>query len=246
MNGSSPNGTVGMTDRDDMSTNREGLVSSFFSGTGSSYDQVAKLFTFGLDNYWKDEIVKLVPDSERVLDLGCGTGILTEKLALKVPCAKIVGVDITPDYLAAYGERLRRKPWIHAHPILGNAETVTLEGEFGVVASSYLAKYVDPVLLVSNVTPHLRRGGIFIAHDFILPKNRLYLASWLAYTSVLNHVGPVLFPEWHNAFGNGFGLIRRTHWVDSLMETLRKHDYHGIQNRVLSFETAGLVWATKT
>ena len=234
-----------MTERDNLSTSREGLVSSFFSGTGSSYDRVAKLFTFGLDNYWKDEIVKLVPESERVLDLGCGTGILTEKLALKSPCSEIVGVDITPDYLAAYGERLRRKPWIHARPILGNAETVPLEGEFDVVASSYLAKYVDPDLLVSNVTPHLRKEGIFIAHDFISPTNRLYLASWLAYTSALNRVGPVLFPEWHNAFGNGFGLIRRTRWVGTLMETLREHGYHGIGNRRLSFQTAGLVWATK-
>jgi demethylmenaquinone methyltransferase / 2-methoxy-6-polyprenyl-1,4-benzoquinol methylase len=241
----SSNGTVKMTERDDLSTSREGLVSSFFSGTGSSYDRVVALFTFGLDNYWKDEIVKLVPDAERILDLGCGTGILTEKLALRSPGSEIVGVDITPDYLAAYGERLRRKPWINAHPILGNAETVLLDGEYDVVASSYLAKYVDPDLLVSNVTPHLRKGGVFIAHDFIPPTNRLYLASWLAYTSALNHAGPVLFPEWHTAFGNGFGLIRRTRWVDTLMETLRKHGYHGIGIRRLSFQTAGLVWATK-
>ena len=165
---------------------------------------------------------------------------------MKNPYSEIVGVDITPDYLAAYNERLRRKPWIRAHPILGNAETVTLEGEFDVVASSYLAKYVDPDLLVNNITPHLRRGGTFIAHDFILPTNPLYLDSWLTYTSALNHIGPVLFPEWHTAFGNGFGLIRRTRWLDTFMETLRKYGYDGIHSRRLSFETAGLVWATKS
>ena len=125
-------------------TGRESLVSSFFTGTGSSYDEVAKLFTLGLDRYWKAEIVKLVPKSDRVLDLGCGTGILTECLATKNPAAEIVGVDITPDYLAAYQERLRRKPWIHARSILGNAESIALDGEFDVIASSYLAKYVDP------------------------------------------------------------------------------------------------------
>ena len=239
-------GTMGIIGRDDLLTSREGLVSSFFSGTGSSYDRVVKLFTFGLDNYWKAEIVRLVPDGERILDLGCGTGILTEALAKKHPGSEIVGVDITPDYLAAYDERLRRKPWIKAHSVLGNAETVTLEGEFDAIASSYLAKYVDPDMLVSNATPHLRRGGTFIAHDFIAPTNHLYLASWLAYTSALNRAGPVLFPEWHNAFGNGFGLIRRTRWVNSLMESLRKNGYEGIQNKRLSFQTAGLVWAKKT
>ncbi|HEY3421448.1 MAG TPA: methyltransferase domain-containing protein [Methanomassiliicoccales archaeon] len=235
-----------MIDIEDMPTARESLVSSFFSGNGRSYDKVANLFTLGLDNYWKAEIVKLVPDSKRILDLGCGTGILTEYLAMKNPNAEIVGVDLTPDYLAAYNERQRRKPWIRARSILANAETVALDCEFDVVASSYLAKYVDPDVLVRNVTPHLKSGGVFIAHDFILPSNHLYLASWLAYTWAMNHIGPVLFPEWHTAFSEGFGLVRRTHWVDAFVETLRKYDYDEIHSRRLSFETAGLVWATKT
>ena len=227
-------------------TGRESLVSSFFTGTGRSYDEVARLFTLGLDSYWKSEIVKLVPDSERVLDLGCGTGILTERLAMKNPSAEIVGVDITPDYLAAYDERLTKKPWIHARSVLGNAETVALGGKFDVIASSYLAKYVDPEILIDNVTPHLRKGGVFIAHDFVLPTNRLYLASWLAYTWTVNHFGPVLFPEWYAAFHNGFGLIQGTRWVDAFQDALREHDYDGVHSRRLSFETAGLVWATKT
>jgi len=131
---------VGTISADDTSTGREDLARSFFLGNGRSYDRVVKLFTLGLDDHWKSEMVKLVPVSKRVLDLGCGTGILTECLATKYPHLDMVGVDLTPDFLAAYDERLRRKPWIHARSILGNAETVALEGEFDVVISSYLIK----------------------------------------------------------------------------------------------------------
>lgn len=231
---------------EDASATREGLVRSFFSGTGGSYDEVVRMFTLGQDRYWKMEIVKLVPGPGRVLDLGCGTGILTERLAMKDPRSKIVGVDITPGYLAEYEERLRRKPWIRARAVLGNAETVSLEGEFDVVVSSYLAKYVDPEMLIGNVTPHLRRGGAFIAHDFTLPTNPLYLASWMAYTRAMNHIGPVLYPEWHTAFDGGFRLVRRTRWPDAFIKTLRRYGYEGIQSKRLSLETAGLVWATRT
>lgn len=204
------------------------------------------MFTLGQDELWKAEIVKLVPDSGRVLDLGCGTGILTERLAMKNPSLEMVGVDITPDYLAAYEERLRRKPWIRARSILGNAETVALEGEFDAVVSSYLIKYVDPELLVGNVAPCLRKGGAFITHDFLLPKNPLYLASWMAYTRAMNRVGPILYPEWHTVFEGGLTeLIRRTQWTDGLMRALKRHDFDGVRCRSLSFQTAGLVWATK-
>lgn len=239
-------GAAGTMSRDDMSDNRENLVRSFFSGTGRSYDRVVKTFTIGLDDRWKTEIVKLVPDVERVLDLACGTGILTERLAKKHPHAVIVGVDITSDYLAEYDERLKRKPWINARSILGNAETVALEGKFDVAVSSYLAKYVDLDALIGNVTPHLKRGGVFIAHDFILPMNPLYLAGWNAYTWAMNRIGPILFAEMRTVFDDGLtGLIRGTRWFDELAETLRNHGYKDICSRRLSFESAGLVWATR-
>mgnify|MGYP000893332850 CR=1 FL=1 len=221
-----------------------GLVRSIFSGTGARYDRVVGLFTLGLDDHWKSEIVKLVPDAKRALDLGCGTGILTERMALMYPDLEITGVDITPDYLEAYERRLTNKPWIRARPVLGNGETVELEGEFDVVVSSYLAKYVDLDLLISNIKPHLRRGGAFIAHDFILPTNPIYLASWSLYTRMMNRVGPVLFPEFRTAFEDGLtGLIRRTRWFDELPRTLERYGFVEIHSKRLSFETAGLVWA---
>jgi ubiquinone/menaquinone biosynthesis C-methylase UbiE len=229
-----------------MVVSRERVVQSFFSETGKSYDKVVQTFTLGLDSYWKEEILKLVPPSERILDLGCGTGILTQYLAKQNPSADIVGVDITEDYLAVYKERLSRNPWIHAQPILGNAETVSLEGEFDVVVSSYLAKYVDADFLLHNVEPHLRSGGVFIAHDFTLPINPLYLYSWSLYTWTMNRVGSILFPEWHTVFDEGLtGLIRKTRWYDLFAETLMEYGFEGVQSKRLSFETAGLVWAKK-
>lgn len=230
-----------------MADSREGLVRSFFSGTGHSYDRVVRVYTLGLDNYWKREIVRLIPPSSRTLELACGTGILTERIVRKYPDAELVGVDITPDYLAAWEERRRKKAWRHVQSVLGNAETVALEGEFEVVVSSYLAKYVDPDRLLDNITPHLRQGGRFIAHDFTLPTNPVYLAGWRAYTRGMNRLGPVLHPEWHEVFDDGLtGLIRRTRWVDDLTEALQKHGYEGVRRRSLSFQSAGLVWASRT
>ncbi|WP_019176998.1 class I SAM-dependent methyltransferase [Methanomassiliicoccus luminyensis] len=243
----SSNDAAWTAERDDDSAARERLVSSFFSGTGKSYDRVVNIFTLGLDRHWKTEIVKLVPGPGKILDLACGTGILTERLARRFPAAEIMGVDITPDYLAEYDKRIDRKPWIRARSALGNAETVALDGEFDAAISSYLAKYVDPDALLDNIGPRLRKGGMFIAHDFILPTKPVYLAGWNAYTRAMNRVGPALFIGFRTVFDDGLtSLIRRTDWFDAFAKALERHDYADIHARRLSFETAGIIWATKT
>ena len=57
------------------------IVSDFFTGTGSTYDLIVNLFTYGADRYWKSRMLQMVPSSREILDLACGTGILTFKLA---------------------------------------------------------------------------------------------------------------------------------------------------------------------
>ncbi len=45
-------------------------------------------------------------NEKTVLDLACGTGILTKQIAEKLPQAKIIGVDVTKNYLEKAKEKL--------------------------------------------------------------------------------------------------------------------------------------------
>ena len=71
------------------------LVPKFFDETGTTYDGVVSYGTLGKDKYWKRKILEQISDGSSFLDLACGTGILTRKIAEKFPSAKIVGIDIT-------------------------------------------------------------------------------------------------------------------------------------------------------
>jgi len=71
------------------------LVPKFFDETGTTYDGVVSYGTLGKDRYWKKKILEQISDGSSFLDLACGTGILTRKIAEKFPKAKIVGIDIT-------------------------------------------------------------------------------------------------------------------------------------------------------
>ena len=66
----------------------------FPPGTGTHYDEIVDVTTAGRDRLWKEELLGLLDQPRRVLDLACGTGILTFMLRDRFPDAEVVGVDV--------------------------------------------------------------------------------------------------------------------------------------------------------
>ena len=92
---------------------------------------------------------------ERILDLGCGDGALTEKLAGQV--AAVVGVDSSPDQVAA-----ARGRGLDAHVMDGHR--LTFDAEFdAVVSNAALHWMLQPDAVIEGVWRALKRGGRFVA-----------------------------------------------------------------------------------
>ena len=228
-----------------MSDTKTDLVHSFFTGTAASYDRVVHVFTLGLDYYWKRAMYRPIKKATRILDLACGTGILTMDLAGKFPSAKITGVDITPDYLQIYDARVKRLG-INAQSVLGNAEDVRLEGQYDVALSSYIPKYVDPDHLLNNIKAHITPGGLIILHDFTFPKHPLSRGIWEVYNRIMNWLGLKLYPEWEEVFSEKLTvLIRQTRWFEEYPPALQRHGFELVTTKHLSFGSAGLLVARK-
>ncbi len=94
--------------------------------------------------------------SERILDLGCGDGVLTEKIA--AAGASVVGVDGGPDMVAA-----AQKRGLDAHVMDG--QKLTFNGEFDAVFSNAAIHWMktDPDGVIAGVWRALRPGGRFVA-----------------------------------------------------------------------------------
>lgn len=92
---------------------------------------------------------------ERILDLGCGDGILTEKLVALG--ASVIGVDNSPDMIAA--ARLRG---IDARTM--DARSLTFQNQFDAVFSNAALHWVkdDPDAPTAGAFRALRAGGRFV------------------------------------------------------------------------------------
>lgn len=92
---------------------------------------------------------------ERILDLGCGDGVLTEKIA--AAGAGVVAVDAAPDFIAA-----ARARGLDARLMPG--QSLTFEAEFDAVFSNAALHWMQPSeAVLAGVRRALKPGGRFIA-----------------------------------------------------------------------------------
>jgi SAM-dependent methyltransferase len=108
-----------------------------------------------------------------ILDLGCGTGRLLRKAALRWPGARLVGIDPAEGMIA---QARQRTPGAAFH--LSTAETLSLpESSFDLALSTVsFHHWFDQALALRQVAKVLRPGGYFVLADPVVPLglNRLF------------------------------------------------------------------------
>lgn len=203
------------------------LIPYFFDNTAKTYDRVVFLATFGKDHYWKKEIVDKIENANSILDLACGTGILTRKIAEKFPQSKITGVDISKSYLKV----ATTKSLPNISFILQDAEKINLNEKFDCICSSYIPKYCNSKVLIKRCIDHLNPNGVIIFHDFVYPKKNLVQILWKLHFVLLRFIGNFI-PSWKFAFSELPRLIQKSRWVDEYTQELEKFGFDVMQQNL--------------
>jgi demethylmenaquinone methyltransferase / 2-methoxy-6-polyprenyl-1,4-benzoquinol methylase len=226
---------------------RREVVQRFFSGTGSSYDQVALMCTIGFDKYWKRKIIEKIPVRPTcILDQACGTGILTIRIARTFPDCRVIGVELRDEYLAIAREKARTSGLQNVEFILGRAEDVVLEeGGCDCITSSYLAKYAELGALIANAGKMLRPGGLIIMHDFTYPPNPVFLSLWQAYFQLLRMFGSRMYPEWRTVFYELPTFLQQSRWVPDSLAFLGEGTFCDATCEPFTFGTSAIVTARR-
>ena len=209
----------------------------FTSENAASYDSVARYATFGQDRVWKRRIIGAIHRRRSILELACGTGILSEMLIESG--RTVVGIDLTFDYLRA----LKNK--VDVRVSQGTAEALPYREEhFDAIVSSYLAKYVDIEFVVQECMRVLLPGGIVVFHDFAYPDGPVMQRLWKFYFSLLRVCG-IFMASWRPVFSHLDTYIEESRWELKTEKALRSHGFKNISVEYLTGGTAAIITAEK-
>jgi tRNA (cmo5U34)-methyltransferase len=137
-------------------------------------DQYDELFVTHMHDYdiTHEMILTMLPFPHqsaaiRVLELGLGTGNLTQKLLDRFPHSTMVGYDLSAEMLAHAGAKLAHAGTrVQLHQ--GDIGQVTFPGPFDAVISAIAVHHVPPPdkpLLFHRLYAALRPGGVLVLGD---------------------------------------------------------------------------------
>ena len=112
--------------------------------------------------------VPLTPPPKRILDAGCGSGSMARLLAARCPDARVVGVDIRPDYVAYAQERAQREGLGNLSFEPGDIFRLPFpDGSFDLVWSKYLLQWVkDPAAAMAEMRRVTAPDGRVVCCNF--------------------------------------------------------------------------------
>jgi demethylmenaquinone methyltransferase/2-methoxy-6-polyprenyl-1,4-benzoquinol methylase len=184
------------------------FVLRVFTDVETEYDSLLHLMTLGFDSAWRRRLLSVVDFSHevRVLDLACGTGLVTFELGHRANMASmIVGLDLSPAML-----RIAKRNRMTAR-ITCPIEFVRAVGEFlpfrdevftDITIGLALRNFADKLAMFGESLRAMTNSGMFLSVDFVRPKNSLV---WLMYRFHIFHVLPTI------------GRMVSTHWKETLV-----------------------------
>jgi len=168
---------------------------AMFEEVAGRYDFITRVLSFGRDSIWKDELVLVLPEFENIkcLDMGCGTGDITFRLAKKYPEGEVIGIDVTEAML----DKARQR---------NNFNNVSLElkdmcysrygdNSFDIITGGYALRNAGDIKrAIKEVWRLLRPGGVGAFLDFSKSRNKFeqkmkyfILKLWTSFWGIIFH-----------------------------------------------------------
>ena len=136
------------------------LISHNFSRSAATYDRHALL-----QRKMADELLDKIKSHSplKILDVGCGTGYLTMKMAAMFPQAEVIGIDIAPGMIA----EAKKRGQVNLSFMLGDGEELAFPDHcFDLIVSNATLQWMVADKSLIEAKRLLKSGGRLVFNTF--------------------------------------------------------------------------------
>jgi ubiquinone/menaquinone biosynthesis methyltransferase len=192
------------------------LNRQMFGTIAPKYDFITRVLSFGRDTSWKNRLVSDLPEVTRAsspykhgqdgrattincLDIACGTGDITFRLAAKYPAGHIVGLDVTEPMIDYARER---NTFSNITFVLQDMCRMNFpDASFDIVTGGYALRNAPNLeVALIEIRRVMKPGATAAFLDFSKPPNRflqkakgMLLKFWGGFWGILLHRNPQLY-----------------------------------------------------
>jgi len=184
------------------------FVLRIFTDVEMEYDSLLHIMTLTFDAGWRRRMLSKMDLSReaRVLDLACGTGLVTFQIARLTPTPQtVVGLDLSPAMLRmAKRNKLRESSDCPVEFVRAVGEFLPFRDELFdyVTVGLALRNFANKLAVFQESKRVLGASGCFLSVDFVRPDNS---SVWALYRFHIFHVLPIM------------GRLVSSHWKRTLI-----------------------------
>ncbi|HYH01871.1 MAG TPA: bifunctional demethylmenaquinone methyltransferase/2-methoxy-6-polyprenyl-1,4-benzoquinol methylase UbiE, partial [Bacillota bacterium] len=181
-------------------------IRALFDAIADRYDLLNAVMSLGIHNFWLKTAVSHtgIKPGETVLDVCCGTGMITRELAKIVgPCGMVSGIDLSSNMLRIAQSKTNSRISGRIRFIQGDARQLPFaDNTFHCAIVGYGIRNVpDPLKLLSEMQRVVKPGGRIVSLEMSHPRlplirkiYQLYLSygipglgKWIAHNEAAYH-----------------------------------------------------------
>jgi demethylmenaquinone methyltransferase/2-methoxy-6-polyprenyl-1,4-benzoquinol methylase len=157
-----------------------------FNEIASTYDFLNHTLSFGIDIYWRNKILKHLPnkDSINALDLATGTGDVPLTLIKDARVKKITGIDLSKGMVDIGIQKVKKKGLDKKiFLMLGDGVQIpAADNTFDLTTISFgIRNFSDPQKSLHDIHRVLKDNGRLMIMEFAIPTNPLIRAVYFFY-----------------------------------------------------------------
>ena len=148
-------------------------IQEMFSEISDKYDFLNHFLSFGQDIYWRKKvanIIKNIPNNDKVIDVACGTGDLSIEINKKIN-KKIIGIDFCYEMLKIAKKKTKELTFVN-----GDATNLPLkDNSFDILTIAFGIRNIpERKKALKEFYRVLKKKGNLIILEFSIPDNFLF------------------------------------------------------------------------